>query len=608
MLSVMVLLIVAFVTYAWVVRGFFSALVHLACTVVAGAVALGAWEPLSLWVMSLAPDRGFLSFLRDSAWAIGLAAPFAIALALLRFGTNAILPANARCEDTLDYVGGGVCGLASGVLTAGFFLLSLGYMRFAPDAMGYQPVRYTMQSEGRGSIEREPGFLVGMTPRVDLITARFYEFLSRTTLRTGEPLAKWYPDFDAAPWANRMTYLSAGRNSVRPDDFSVLGWYTVGLTPQDANPSGGRFTGGPLAPLMTDLWDEQRQVSLDLNGKRVDRGYLAGFKVRLKSGAKEKQGQILVGAGQVRLVVESVEAEEFKTLHPVAVVTNMGIEGLPPDTPAASARFRYNGNDVFFASVGGAADAGMWFEFAIPSGFRPIGLYIKNVRWEVPEAPPQQTFATPAERDATIVAMGGVLPRTEDPLAGSGDGSGVTVSNAIGWSIQRGSHGSLEIQRDGRWSYVVDGEETFDARELRESARGLDRSLLIDRFTVTPDTVVVRLDVSMRSPASLLSREADNANPDEPLVLVDTNGQAYEAIGYIYSDAERMKLRYTAGRPLRGINDLTRSGVTLSRSRPEQKLELIFRPTFGVKIAAFRIGGQVVKRFDEPIALTVPQR
>lgn len=603
MLGVIVFVIVAFITYAWVVRGFFSALVHLVCTLIAGAIAFGVWEPLALWLLSVAPDRGFQSFMRDAPWAIALAVPFALSLGILRYITNKALPANARCDDAIDYVGGGVCGLAAAAITAGIFLLSLGFLRFGPDAMGYQPVRYTTQADGRGSIERSKGLLVDMTPRFDLLTAKLYERLSLTTLRSGEPLGKWHPGFDAVPWANRMTYQGRGRNTLRAGDFDVSGWYTVGREPTDAT-----WAGGPMLTLLTDKWDDSRQSALGLDGKKIDRGYIAGFKVRLKSGAKEKQGQIIVGAGQVRLAVESVDGTDFRTLYPVAVVTNVGLEGLSPDIQRGSARFRFNGNDVFFASVGGAADAGMWFEFAVPAGFKPIGLYIKNVRWEVPDSPAPQAFPGAAARDAAIEALGGEM---FDPNAAGTTaeiGTGVEVSNSLGWRIQRGSQGALEIQREGRFTYVVDGEETYRVKELRENARGLDPILTVDRFAITTDTVIVKIDVSLNQPASLLGPSVDAADARAPLILEDASGGRYECVGFIYSDEERVRIRYSVGKPIQGLEELTRSGVTLSRSRPQQRLQLVFRPTLGIRVRAFRIGNTLIAEWEPPIDATTMQR
>jgi hypothetical protein len=610
MMAGFVFVIVGAITYVWVVRGFFSALVHLACTLVAGAIAFAFWEPLGNWLLNAAPDRGTMAFLRDSPWAIAIAVPFALSLGILRFATNKLLPANAKCEDVVDYVGGGLCGLASGAITAGFFMIAVGFLRFGPGAAGFQPVRYTAAAEGRGSIEREPGFMVGAVPRFDTLTVRLYETLSMTTLRTSEPLGKWYPRFDDVPWANRMTYGGRGRNTIRARDFTVQGWYTVGRAPND-----NEWRGGPMAPLMQDVWNPTTsQTSVDMDGNRISSGYIAGFKTKLSSGAKEKQGQIIVGNGQVRLIVESVTEEDFKSLHPVAVVTNVGIEGLAQDQEPASARFRFDGNEVFFCSVGGASDATMWFEFAVPSGYKPIGLSIKNMRWEMPEGMAPTTYQAAAERDAAVIALGGVMsppggaaanpltPTTEVP------NPEVIASNSIGQRIQRGSHGTLATEETDRTWWIIDGEYTFSMKQLRESSQGLEANLVIDRFAVTNDTVIVKVDVSVNSPASILGSAADSADPNSPLVVEDTNGVQYEAVGYTYSDGEKYSIRFTVGQPLRGLTELNSSGVMISKSRPNQELKLVFRPTLGVKLRAFKIGAQTIRTWDPPIELNTPQK
>src|SRR5438045_2589183 len=140
MFIIITLIVVGVSAYVWCLRGFFSALLHLACVIVAGAVAFGLWEPVGYLLLGSSPDRGTFSFVSGVAWAAALVFPFVIILAILRAAIDKILPANAQCEATVDYVGGGVCGLASGVICAGILVLSLLNLRLGSDAGGYQPV------------------------------------------------------------------------------------------------------------------------------------------------------------------------------------------------------------------------------------------------------------------------------------------------------------------------------------------------------------------------------------------------------------------------------------------------------------------------------------
>lgn len=591
--------------YIWLTRGFFSALIHLVCTVAAGAIALSLWEPLGYLLLANSPDRGFFVFLRDSAWAIALGVPFIVVLVLLRLATNKLLIFNAQGDKVGDAVGGAVCGAASGVLTAGIFMLAIGMLRAPADALGYAPVSYSTQATARGAIETTPGLFTGATLRADKLTANFYGYLSRTTFRTAEPLARWHPDMAATVAANRMTYEGKSRNTLKKTDFRVNNWYTIGLKREDGS-FDRSYMGKPIAPLLADQWNGPSQGAIELNGERITNGYVAGFQVQLLPTSREKVGSVLVGAGQVRLVVESLTDEDTLPLFPVATVTAMDVTNLEPGQEPAYARFRFDGNDVFLSSVGGASETLMTFEFAVPSGYRPIGLYVKGTRWDVPAGDPAKNMALPAERDADIVAKGGVFPAPTEAAAAIDP---VVASNLMGFTIQSGSERGLTVFTDGGNNWVRDGEEAYRRDQVGgRNMAGVDRSLQIQRFEVSPDTVLVKVNVSANSPASILSEAALSADPSQPLLLVDTNGVTYTPVGYVYSDSERYKLRYTLGRPIRSLQELTQSGITLSTSRSDQKLELIFRVTFGARIRAFQIGGTPIYELPEPLALDTHQK
>src|SRR5947207_268938 len=141
----------------------------------------------------------------------------------------------------------------------------------------------------------------------------------------------------------------------------------------------------------------------------------------------------------------------------------------------------------------------MGFDFLIPQGFRPIALYVKNVRSEVPENDPKVIkFASAAVRDGWI--KGGMeggggggsnagqldmsqVVKVETKARGSETllpTSGITVSNNIGFVIQKGSERGLEVGDD---NHVLDGEERFNKTELNN--RGIDQKLRVDKFSTT---------------------------------------------------------------------------------------------------------------------------
>lgn len=596
----MLLLTVAVVgatAYIWSSRGFFSALIHMICVLAAGAIAFGVWEPVAYLILDQSGDRGFGSMLGGVAWGISLALPFAISLALLRAAVDKLLPFNAQCESSVDYIGGAICGLVSGVISCGIIVLSIGYLRLEPDFGGYKPVVFTSGS-GRGSLEQNKNNLV---PWVDRLTARLYSGLSLTTLRTNEPLAKWRADLETEGGALRTTYEGKSRNAYKPDAVVFQGWYTVG------NPQGNQT----IESLMPDAWDDTNQKITDLRGDPFTMGYIGGFNIKFKSAAKEKTGQVLVGNGQIRLVVQRGDEEEYKALHPIALVTN-----IEDPTKVEYARFRFNSDETYIASVGGSSEANMAFEFPIPQGYHPIALYVKGVRINIEDGAKPNEYPTPADRDTVIqsgnmAGMGGVGPilgpdgqPVEAPPTTGNTGPTIEVSNILGVIIQRGTEQGVEVAQEGRGWVIRSGEMTLNTDQLKGRNAGIESQLQVNRFSTNEDTVVVKVDVSPSKRSNDFGKVWDQADKDKPPTLIDTNGTKYEAVGYVYKDPSIFRLRYTRGEPLKGLA----AAPSVSRSNPNRELKLVFSVSFGVDITEFRIGDLVLDTYDPPIKCNARQK
>ncbi|MHC4094216.1 MAG: hypothetical protein ACYSVY_28735, partial [Planctomycetota bacterium] len=86
--NVLCILMVLFISYWWATQGLFSAIIHLLCVVTAGALALAAWEPLTLGLLL----RG--GKFDGYAWSFALVGVFVVALFVLRLITNKLVPAN----------------------------------------------------------------------------------------------------------------------------------------------------------------------------------------------------------------------------------------------------------------------------------------------------------------------------------------------------------------------------------------------------------------------------------------------------------------------------------------------------------------------------------
>jgi hypothetical protein len=589
-MTLITLFVVGALTYLWVTRGFMSALIHMICVIVAGAIAFGVWEPVSMQILKIAPDRGFATFVGSMAWGLGLALPFAITLAVLRLAVDSLLPANAQCDTVVDYVGGGVCGFISGVISAGIIVLSIGFLRLDPQFLGHSPLVYS--STARGSLERNPDKFV---PWVDKLTASLYTQLSLTTLRTSSPLGYWHPDFDTLPSAMRQTFDGRSRNTLKPQDFDVIGWYNVGDPQRPAS----------LTPLMVDHWNENPQPVADLDGTRITNGYLTGTIVRFRAGARERGGFIAVGNGQIRLVCRREGSEDTKALHPVAVVTRT-VDPVRIDY----ARFRFDSDGMYVASVGGEADAVMAFEFTVPSGYRPLALYVKGVRFMLPARGATETFPSVAERDRAIRegkfdGMGNVgvirdehgVPLQRPEQQAHWRAEPVQVNSNLGFMIQKGTERGLRVTQLGRGWAIEEGEGTYSRAEATRGSQA-DFRLQINRFAVTDDTAMVRVDASPADRTPQVRDALERADRNAPPELIDTNGRRYPAVGFIYDDRTNYRVRYSRGQPIRAMAELPQ----VSRNTPDRVLTLLFVVSRGVEIREFRIGGELIEMYDPPLA------
>jgi hypothetical protein len=591
-------------TWVWVIRGFFSAFLHLLCVLAAGAVAFAVYEPLTLLLLSQAPDRGFGTILRDTAHGVSLGMSFAISLALFRVIVDKAVPNNLKFNDNVEYIGAGVCGLATGIVTVGFLLMALGMMRFGPDKP-VQGLVFTQEGGGaRGSVVRNSS---PFRPYVDEWTAKAYAWMSRGTLATGEPLAKWHPNFHEEGSAMRTNFMGIARNASRPEEFNVIQWYAVGDIDR----------GGSISELMRDRWQpsfNQRVIGLD--GQEITNGYVAGVVVELDAQARELGGgaKIVLGNAQIRLVAEQGDTGYTRAFHPSAVISQADAE------EATLARFRFDADESFIASVGGGAKAVMAFEFALPRAYRPIAIYIRGARSELSKQP-NATFATTTARDDAVTTFeyGGV------DLADMDDSGAVVLQTMRGREtlepaeyhlylqanlpgrllIKKGTERGLEVFKgdNDRYYSIVGGVEQFTTAQLR--GQFIDQALRVGGFADSRDVRIVQADVGRDSPLALNGSVFQNLEGNQAPMLVDEQGQLYPPVGYICVEDANTYIGFTPGQPIR---DLSKLPFTVSRSRAVQDTFFVYRVSGGVKIAAMIAGNKVVAKWDPAVEIPVGNR
>lgn len=580
-LNIAVILIILLSAFLWSAktrgRGLFSAMLATACTLVAGAIAFAAWEPA---VYGLA-----LGMSEDIAWCVGLVVPFAVSLFVLRLIVDQTVKSNLDFSDTVNFVGGGLFGLVTGVITAGILVIGVSFLRLGPSAGGYQLVK-----EDRGNIVMGSKLWVP----ADAITVKLYEQLSLTSLSTDSPLAYRLPAAHEQAAASRLAARSEidgkyymARTAIAKDDFAVKGRYRVEGSSRD---------------LLADASNPKAQEVKYLDGSMPPGdGAIEGFVVVFNSGGAEKSGQFVISPGQARLTYSL--NDEVKSVYPVAVVSQAAAN-------AGMKRFRVDDKELAFGSVGGQSSAVMAFEFFVPRGAQVLDLFVKNTRADLESgdgAKPPVVLASAAKRDEKIadqsllnsfgVSAGSKitnLDTSEAKVVAGTRGSGIEASSTLpdGTQLNKGELSGLEINAENE---IAGGEKTLDMNMVQKM-RGLEQNIRVDRFAATGDTGIVRVALATQGAQSVLGGAVLRAESILPPLLVDEQGNSFECIGFVYKDTKIFQIRFTPGRPIRGLTEVPQ----ISTSKDDQSLYLLFRPTKGSRIKGFVLGSKQVGTFDPP--------
>ncbi|MBX3388733.1 MAG: CvpA family protein [Phycisphaeraceae bacterium] len=609
-MNVLAIAILGGVAYAWGARGGFSSLLNCMCVVFAGAIAFGLWEPIATWLIGSAGTRGMSSLLADIAWGAGLAIPFFLALLVFRAVTDSLIRKNLKFSPTSDWIVGSLFGVVSGVIVSGICVLTLSGMRIGSSAWGYEAI----SSDAAGNVQRGSSLWVP----TDRLTSGLYSRLSRGSFSSPEPLAVWNPDPAVFEASARASYLDGtARTSLERKDFDIIGRYVLDpakLKAPEASPKTGAAPQGDANDLRADGFDRTPQGVKLFNGEAPGKdAKLHGVIVKFRAGAKERtSGQVIIGNGQVYLLTED-SAGETHFVFPNAVVSKAEAG------KTAIARFRYDAKGTFLASLGGDSESNWAFEFMVPADQTPIAIVVKGTRVRFDPADEKLKpveFESRQKRDSLIAAGQLTSGKSQKPLDESKavtvtlggtdpNSTGVSPTNQIGLVLQDGTLGSSITVTNGR---IVSGTTLLSPKDTQN--RGVDQNLRVDRFAPPDQVALLMVDAGYeRGEAGLTgsaAREAaiDTSVPASPFVI-DSNGIRYDAVGFVYQDPQEVRIRYIIGEPIQSVSgDLP----SVSRSRPDQKLKLIFAPSKGTEIVGWGVGNKLIAKFIPPVKMDIEQR
>ncbi len=573
--NILVILLLLVIAFLWGTtgkgRGFFSSFLSMVCVVAAGAIAFAVWEPV-VYGLLLGLGRGG-GFMENIAWGVGLLGPFLIALVILRLAVDQIVRSNVDMDDALNFVGGAACGAVSAIICVGILMISLGFFRLGPSMLGHQHI----EEDGGSLIVRK-----NLWVPVDQLTAMFYEHLSTAGFASGRPLATELPNVHEQAAMSRMLYVRdtddgtrMTRLNMQPDDFRVLGTY---------------YIDGDRGSLLEGL----RVVYPDDTAPQA--GRLFTVFTEITSQAAEESGQVVVGPGQVRLVCKPQNQPDALAVHPVAMIAKAEANG-------PLVRFRMDADGIFIPSTGAASRHIYGFEFYIPPNVEPRSIIIKNVRASLRGVPQTGPLAgTAAREDAlragTLLEPFGIesarnLVANLDTsgartLQGDARGNfrGLEINSRLPerFTINRSDRGGLRITDDD--NEITGGEHKFDERTLDN--RGLDKKLRVERFAATSDTAVLRMELVWDNQYTAFGQAVERAGRSEKPLLVSDSGATFEAVGYVYQEGDTVQIRYTPDDPIQSLGDMP----TLSTSKRDQNLVLIFRVSEGSSIVSFVLAGE----------------
>ena len=576
-LNVLVILFTGAIALMWGLRGkgrgFFSSFLALVCTVIAGAVAFAAWEPLAY---------GFLlGFREDFAWGLALVLPFVATLIVTRLLIELVIPKNVRMGDTENFIGGFLCGVGNGVITVGIAVLALTFFTGPPSLAGHSPIE-----SDRGNLVYKRSLWLP----VDRLTVGLYEALSMNAFSTPTPLAQRAPRLYEQAALSRQVFTRddpdgkrVARTTILPEQFVIRGHYTVGET-------------------------RERVVFPD--GGSPNNPQTHGFIVEFRAGAGEQgTGQVVIGNGQARLIARSDggRGDRVVAAHPFAAIA-MRQDGLGVH------RWVFDADEIFIGSVGGGDSAIFTLEFALPPNYQPTDLFIKNARVPLQGtdlAQPRTQFASADLRNRAI--QDGSLFREFGVAAGVGEVTivatdAITISPDVvarAWGglpenwILSGVAGTGGLTVQGR--DIRSGTGTFPLTRLTD--RTIPLTQRIDTFLTTADTTIVQVQLASAGNFSPVGEDIVRRSMSGAPVIVDSQNRAYPAVGFVYADGTNGTISYTPSRPLENLQAFP---AALSPARGNQTAHLIFRPTRNVQIVGFgfRTGDNqvdLVARFNPPL-------
>jgi len=546
-LNVVTLGFVGLITYWWANQGLFSAIIHCTCVLVAGALAFAVWEPLAMILLAIPGVEVW-------AWGIALLGPFAGFLFAFRLVADKLVPDNLNFPQWANWTFGTLFGAVAAVVTMGIVLLGAGFTQSTVDLLGFKGTVRSNDSRGLPNYANAPSLWVP----VHSLTANLYATLS------GGAFA---PEFGPSMREVRPR-LAASALSLQRD--SMQG----GLARTTAPPSAVTVNAVSYSP--------------DYENTDRSRGaYLV--EVRVGAGANDSGGILSVSSAQVMLVGKGTAQREAPVAHP--------LQFSQPNDVGSRSLWPFDDLLNYATNVPGQQESTLMFVFPATAlggtpetGAAPRFLLFKGNRYPVPPLAPQPVDGMQMMAMLRGVGGGGASDTPLfDPNVKSIRSSDIRNDSDI-------KPGVLSINELTTMEQV-DQLLTEGVQVLTRGGAQASKANRINGIYSRDGTGIVRLNISRRNSSIDLWNDRSNlreeAGEGAPLYLVDSFGNRYTPIGYVWVQPDSVEIRLDPKRGVPGIGDFPNQP-----SSGAHELYALFNPTAGAKIVSIRLGDKIVANAD----------
>ncbi len=278
------------IAYFQMRQGFFSALLLATWTAIAAGLAVTSYETVAGLVTLYAVEPALAN-------PITLLALFVIGVLILRFAGNKLVHGDILFNVNIDRVGGGLCGLITGVLSVGVLMLVVQMAPLGRTIVGYSPFTEGLQRDQR---------LMPFYP--DEAVIGFGNILSAGSMSGRQKLADQHPNLLLEQYCGRNTGGLKGRVAAMDEHFRLENIYKF-----DVDTAEG-------------IWDNLPEA-LAIHEDAGDDDNIYVVRVEIAKDAADEDRWWRLPATHFRILAQNVDGESFDT-YPIAYAYWDGTQSL----------------------------------------------------------------------------------------------------------------------------------------------------------------------------------------------------------------------------------------------------------------------------------------